>query len=150
MEKQLSVEDYIKMPHAIIIKPYEDGGYFATIAEFPGCMTEADTWAETYEMIMDAKEAWIEATLEMGQQVPLPQEDLKFSGRLMVRLPQSLHKELALRAEREGTSLNQLIGSLHAKNLPVDVLIEKLDEILMRIEAIEEHDNIEGKKYQAG
>lgn len=150
MEKQLSVEDYVKMPHTIVIKPYEDGGFFAMIAEFPGCMTEADTWAEIYEMVMDAKEAWVEATLELGRQVPPPQEDLKFSGRLMVRLPQSLHKDLALRAEKEGTSLNQLIVSLLAKNLPTDALSEKLDEVLARIEALEEREAVEDKKRQAG
>lgn len=150
MEKQLSIEDYVKMPHTIVIKPYLDGGFFAMIAEFPGCMTEADTWAETYEMIMDAKEAWVEATLEMGRQVPPPQEDLKFSGRLMVRVPQSLHKDLALRAEREGTSLNQLIVSLLAKNLPADALSAKLDEVLARIKALEEHKVKESKKRHAG
>lgn len=150
MEKQLSVEDYVKMPHTIVIKPYGDGGYFAMIAEFPGCMTEADTWAETYDMIMDAKEAWIEATLEMGREVPPPQEELKFSGRLMVRVPQSLHRELALRAEKEGTSLNQLIVSLLAKNLPTDTITAKLDEVLSRIEALEERGTAEGKKRQVG
>ena len=33
-----------------------------------------------------------------------------FSGRLMVRLPQDLHRSLYLQAKREGKSLNQLIA----------------------------------------
>jgi hypothetical protein len=38
-----------------------------------------------------------------------PQERPTHSGRLLVRMPQSLHSALALTAEREGVSLNTLI-----------------------------------------
>jgi predicted HicB family RNase H-like nuclease len=36
--------------------------------------------------------------------------DKPFSGRLMVRLPSDLHRELFLEAKRRGTSLNQIIA----------------------------------------
>ncbi len=36
--------------------------------------------------------------------------DKPFSGRLMVRLPPDLHRELFLEAKRRGTSLNQVIA----------------------------------------
>ena len=38
-----------------------------------------------------------------------PPEPKQHSGRLLVRMPQGLHDELALRADREGVSLNALI-----------------------------------------
>jgi hypothetical protein len=49
-----------------------------------------------------------------------------YSGRLLLRMPRSLHAELAQRAEREGTSLNQLIigrlsGSLDEAGSPAPV-----------------------------
>jgi predicted HicB family RNase H-like nuclease len=36
--------------------------------------------------------------------------DKPFSGRLMVRFPSDLHRELFLEAKRRGTSLNQIIA----------------------------------------
>ena len=41
--------------------------------------------------------------------------DRPFSGRLMVRLPPELHREVYLRARREGQSLNQWIADKLAK-----------------------------------
>ena len=41
----------------------------------------------------------------------LPQEKPEPNGRILVRVPKSLHASLLAEAEREGTSLNQLILS---------------------------------------
>ena len=41
--------------------------------------------------------------------------DRPFSGRLMVRLPPELHREVYLRARKEGQSLNQWIADRLAK-----------------------------------
>ncbi|MBI3971449.1 MAG: toxin-antitoxin system HicB family antitoxin [Chloroflexi bacterium] len=49
---------------------------------------------------------------------PDPESD--FSGRLMVRLPKSVHRELAERAEEEGISINQLVLSYVSRGLGVD------------------------------
>jgi len=43
---------------------------------------------------------------------PLPSSDNSYSGKLLVRMPKSLHRRLAETAEREGVSLNQYIVSL--------------------------------------
>lgn len=45
---------------------------------------------------------------ELKTQLELEQESEEFSGRILVRVPKSLHKALVAEAEREGTSLNQL------------------------------------------
>ncbi|MGE5589741.1 MAG: toxin-antitoxin system HicB family antitoxin [Bacillota bacterium] len=49
--------------------------------------------------------------LEDGVTIPEPEEnaDDGYSGRLVFRMPRSLHKSLANQAKREGVSLNQLI-----------------------------------------
>jgi predicted HicB family RNase H-like nuclease len=41
----------------------------------------------------------------------LPEEKPEPSGRILVRVPKSVHASLLAEAEREGTSLNQLILS---------------------------------------
>lgn len=45
---------------------------------------------------------------------PEPKQQAKHSGRLLVRMPQGLHGDLARRAEREGVSLNGLIVGILA------------------------------------
>jgi hypothetical protein len=46
---------------------------------------------------------------EEGDKTPAARAEPNYSGRLLLRMPRALHAELAQRAEREGTSLNQLI-----------------------------------------
>ncbi len=36
-------------------------------------------------------------------------EEIEYNGKILVRVPKSLHKELVARAQAEGVSLNQLI-----------------------------------------
>jgi antitoxin HicB len=41
------------------LKKEEDGSYFVSIKEHPGCFSVGDTIHEAIEMIEDAKKAWI-------------------------------------------------------------------------------------------
>jgi HicB family len=53
---------------------------------------------------------WLMAALEHGQNIPQPIESSNdFSGKLVLRLPRSLHKKATWVAEREGVSLNHFI-----------------------------------------
>ena len=52
-------------------------------------------------------EGWIETKLENGFEVPKPLEENNYSGKFVLRIPKTLHKKLALAAEKEGVSLNQ-------------------------------------------
>jgi hypothetical protein len=55
------------------------------------------------------------ATREVEE--PPPQQQSTHSGRLLVRMPQSLHAELARVAEHEGVSLNTLITGALASSV---------------------------------
>ena len=55
---------------------------------------------------------WIESEYESGAAIPLPSYPEEHSGRFNVRLPRSLHRELAESAQREGVSLNQYVVML--------------------------------------
>lgn len=108
MEKNLDY--YMGLPYTVTLKPYSDGGFFAKVEELPGCMTEGDSREETLEMIEDAKRAWLTTALEDGVTIPEPEsEEAEYSGKLVVRMPRSLHRFLSSQAKREGVSLNQLI-----------------------------------------
>jgi len=85
----------------------EGDAWFAEIAELPGCMTQGDSAAEAVEMIQDAMAGWIEIALEDGKPVPEPRSMDTYSGKFVLRVPHSLHRDLVRAAEREGVSLNQ-------------------------------------------
>ena len=72
-------------------------------------------------MLADAKAAWLEAALEEHITIPEPTHKEDYSGRFNLRLPKSLHKELAMTAKEEGVSLNQLAAILIAKGLRMAV-----------------------------
>ena len=94
----------------------EEGGYVAArFPDFPGIVTGGET---PEEALRNAQEA-LAATLESMQQrkiVPPPPKH-KFSGHLNVRLPASMHRALARRAEEEGISLNAALTHLLSEAL---------------------------------
>ena len=108
-----SVEGYLKLPYHIEIirdDDEENPGWVARVIELPGCITQGDTFEELGEMINDAMRGWVGVALENGIPVPEPAPDEDYSGKFVVRLPRSLHRQLAQTAEREGVSLNQFIN----------------------------------------
>ena len=123
----ISARDLLKKPYTRILIPDEESGtYTAQIVEFPGCVAQGANPAEAYERLETAAESWIEAALEMKQEIPLPTADVQFSGRFALRLPRSLHRQAAQLAELEGTSLNQFIVSTLAEKIGAVSLYREL------------------------
>jgi predicted HicB family RNase H-like nuclease len=81
----------------------------ATIDVLPGCNARGESPDEALERVAGAVSAWVEAAERDGKEVPEPKSAQSHSGRLLLRMPQSLHAELARAAERERVSLNQFI-----------------------------------------
>ena len=113
--KTLKLEDYLKLSYPITLYPEVEGGFTVEIKDLPGCVTQGETLEEAHEMIDDAKYAWIKVNLELGNPIPLPATQKKFSGRFVVRLPSNLHQRLAEEAEQNGVSLNQMVSSVLAE-----------------------------------
>lgn len=108
MKKDLDYYLHLRYPMEIV--EAEEGGYFAHYTDLPGCMAQGGTIDEVVKNLESAKRAWIEVRLEDGAEVPPPHEAVEdYSGRFLMRLPKSVHRELAVRARREGTSLNQYV-----------------------------------------
>ncbi len=109
----MTFNDYQALPYTIEIHRDEtDGnvGWVANVAELPGCLTQADSFEELEVMIVDAMRAWIETAIEDGQPVPAPRPLKDYSGKFVVRVPKSLHQQLAAAARREGVSLNTYVN----------------------------------------
>lgn len=83
--------------------------YEASVKELPTLFDYGDSYEEAYSLIIDsirmAKEAFEEDNLEF----PLPTKikESEFTGRLSLRIPKSLHKNLQEAADLNGVSLNQ-------------------------------------------
>jgi predicted RNase H-like HicB family nuclease len=106
----MNVKEYLERPYHIVIQHITDESgsyYFATVRELDGFMSHGDTYAEALENIQKAIKGWIETKLENGFSVPGPIDESQYSGKFILRLPKSLHAQLALQAEQEGVSLNQ-------------------------------------------
>lgn len=112
-----TLEYYMKLPYRMEIVPdtYE-GGFVASYPELPGCITCGETIAEAVSNAQDAKQSWIEASLEAGDNIPEPETIEDYSGQFKLRIPKSLHKQLAEKSKREGISMNQYCLYLLTQN----------------------------------
>lgn len=103
---------YLSLVYSVTLDPDPEGGYVAQIRDLPGCLTQGETLEETMANIQEARELWIETAYELGDPIPLPNTMSEYSGKLLLRMPKSLHRDLAQQAEAEAVSLNQYINSL--------------------------------------
>jgi antitoxin HicB len=84
-------------------------GWIATVEELPGCEARGPTPESAAAGMSDAVERWVREARAAGREVPPPGAAAAHSGRLLVRMPRSLHAELVRASDREGTSLNAYI-----------------------------------------
>jgi len=108
----MEVKDYLKLPYTRLVTEMDDesGHYFyGRILELDGCQSTGDTIDELYEGLNEALEGYIEVKLENNIPIPLPERTEDFSGKFNVRVPKTLHQRLAIEANNEGVSLNQLV-----------------------------------------
>ncbi len=110
-----TLEYYLNLPYTIELRNTPGEGWFARVKELTGCMSQGETAEEAVAMIQEAMQGWLEVALEHGDPIPEPQPDEEFSGKFVVRVPRSLHRELVAAAEREGVSLNQFINTALAQ-----------------------------------
>lgn len=117
-ENHKDLNYYLSLSYTIeIIQDRDENnpGWVAKIKELPGCLTQADNFDELEEMIADALRTWLETALEDGIAIPEPRPEGDYSGKFVLRLPKSLHRELAEQSEEEGVSLNTWVVNVLAK-----------------------------------
>jgi predicted RNase H-like HicB family nuclease len=107
--KVMTATEYLRRPYARRLTPNEEGGYVATIQEFPGLVAEGETAEKSIAALEQAARSWIEAALGSGQKIPEPVALTGYSGKVALRMPRGLHKRAAEMASAEGCSLNQFL-----------------------------------------
>lgn len=112
-----TLRQYLDLPYHVSVVRSETergkAGWAASIEELPDCTAAGSSPEEAVQRVRKAMEKWVSAALERNEEIPEPRAASTASGRLLVRMPKTLHGQLARAAEHEGVSLNQFItGSL--------------------------------------
>ena len=111
------IEYYLSLPYTMTIKYRSDqGGYFvASYIELPDLSMTGDTPEAAVKELLIEKPEWFETCLKLEIPIPNPIEPQKYSGKIILRMPPSLHESLIHNAELEGVSLNQYMVSSLAR-----------------------------------
>lgn len=108
--------DYLAIPYrfGVIAGDPDEGGYVIEFPDLPGCMTSIESLDELVAMANEIREVWLETAYDLGLEIPEPSYPETHSGKFNVRLPKTLHRQLARQAAEEGVSLNQHVVALLA------------------------------------
>ena len=112
-----TAEAYTALPyHLLVVRDGEDKGkpWTASVEELPGCTTRGKTADDALAAVESAMAKWITVALEEEREIPEPRSATSHSGRLLLRMPRTLHADLTRVSEREGVSLNQFITDVLA------------------------------------
>ncbi|OGO24306.1 MAG: hypothetical protein A2Z28_00155 [Chloroflexi bacterium RBG_16_51_9] len=139
-ENQMKVDYYMQLSYSILLNEVEDDGqkyWLAEVPELPGCKSHGSNVEEAVKSLEEAKRDWIQDSLENGEQVPVPVERDRYSGKTLLRMSRSLHRALSLMAETEKISLNQLIVMTLAKEVGkfsvLNPVGHKIDDLLNKV-----------------
>lgn len=106
----------------------EDDTFVAKVAEFPSVAAHGSTDQAALRQIRTAVAFVLEDLHQAGQSIPKPFGEQRFSGRLNLRIPPFLHRNLTIEAARQHVSLNQLINLKLEGAAPLSLVDEEQEE----------------------
>jgi len=89
----------------------EDGEHVGLCAEFPSLSWLAATPEKALAGIRRVVAEAVADLQSSGEPVPKPLADKHYSGEFRVRIPPTVHRQLALQAAEQGVSLNRLASA---------------------------------------
>ncbi|MFC5999021.1 type II toxin-antitoxin system HicB family antitoxin [Quadrisphaera sp. GCM10027208] len=87
----------------------EDDAFVATVVEFPSLSWLAPSQSEALQGLEALLSDVIADMLQQGEDVPEPISERSYSGKFNLRLGETLHRDIALRAAEENLSINQWV-----------------------------------------
>ena len=97
---------------------YEDGdfvGYRAFLIDIPAVESLGTTPEEAVADLEDVRKEWFAYAHSKGIHIPNPDtafsQRVDYNGRVTLRMPRSLHQQVAQKAALEGVSLNSYLNS---------------------------------------
>ncbi|MBR0367550.1 MAG: toxin-antitoxin system HicB family antitoxin [Clostridia bacterium] len=112
-----TLEEYMTLPYRLEIIPDSDeGGFVVAYPDLRGCLSSGETIEAAIANAEDAKREWLAAAMAEGCPIPEPASDEEYSGQFKLRIPRSLHRQLAMQSKKEGISMNQYCLYLLSQN----------------------------------
>jgi hypothetical protein len=94
----------------------EDDEYVATVVEFPLLSWLDAGQGQALQGLVGLVDEVVADMEAAGEPFPEPIADRRYSGKFKVRVPESLHWELARAAAEQGVSLNRLVSDRLARS----------------------------------
>jgi predicted HicB family RNase H-like nuclease len=88
----------------------EDGEWVGLCTEFPSLSHLAATQVEAMRGIATLIAAVVDDMVKSGEPLPEAMSDRSYSGKFVTRVPEQLHRTLAIEAAEVGVSLNRLVS----------------------------------------
>ena len=117
-----------------IVWSEEDQGYIATCPEFPGLSAFGESFEDAVAEAKLAQELFVETYQTEGVPLPEPQSLDAYSGQFRLRIPSTLHAQLARMANAEGVSLNQYVLMILASQVGGEKTAKRFETWLERVE----------------
>jgi len=118
-QEAADVAHYLELPYTVAVgldRQAEGSRWNATVEELPGCAAQGRSADEAVELLRGAMESWLTAAIAQHREIPVPaggpskrKATSSHSGRFLVRMPGTLHAELARAAEHDQVSLNRFV-----------------------------------------
>lgn len=89
----------------------EDGVYISRCLEFPSVSTHGETPEIALKELRSVVALILEEMRTSGERIPEPLGSRPYSGKLVLRIPKAVHRNIAIQAAEEGVSLNQYLVS---------------------------------------
>jgi len=89
----------------------EDEAFIGRVAEFPSLAAHGPTLQKGLRETIAVVEGTLEDLGESGETMQVPFSKRSYSGRINVRMPEHLHRRLAMEAEQQNLSLNRWINT---------------------------------------
>ena len=89
----------------------EDQEFVGLCAELPSLSWLAPTQAEAFDGIRRVVAEVVADLNANGEPVPDPIATRSYSGRIMLRVPPEVHRDLVIQAAEEGVSINRLLNA---------------------------------------
>lgn len=88
----------------------EDKSFVARVAEFSSLAAHGETQEDALREIKEVVGFVLNDLIESKEPIPEPFGKRSFSGKLVLRMPEYMHRQLVLEAMQQGISLNQLLN----------------------------------------
>lgn len=138
---------YLGLTYPYTVIP-DEGSFFIEFPDLPNCITQVETSEQIADMAEEIRILWIETAYDDGAPIPEPTPHSGYSGRFVVRVPRLLHRELAMAARRQQSSLNAYVTYLLSER----TLAADLNARLERLEAVvlAAHADSQSRRHDAG